>query len=122
VALRRELWQRGLRYRLHVLALPGKPDIVFPKHRVVVFCDGDFWHGRHLQARLERLASGHNSAYWRAKILRNVERDKEHTRQLRREGWCVLRFWETEIIRSPGHICDQIQVTLRGAERLGSGN
>ncbi|WP_348652882.1 hypothetical protein [Polyangium sp. y55x31] len=57
LALRRELWRRGLRYRLHLPGLPGRPDIVFTKHRVVVFCDGDFWHGRHLEARLAKLGA-----------------------------------------------------------------
>jgi DNA mismatch endonuclease (patch repair protein) len=59
MTLRRELWRRGLRYRLHHHGLPGRPDIVFPKQNVVVFCDGDFWHGRDLEARVTKLTRGH---------------------------------------------------------------
>ena len=59
MALRRALWQRGLRYRLAVRDLPGRPDIVFARERVLVFCDGDFWHGRNLAARVRKLALGH---------------------------------------------------------------
>src|SRR5271166_5592080 len=73
LVLRRELWRRGLRYRLHPPGLPGRPDIVFTKQRVVVFCDGDFWHGRDLEKRLADLAAGHNATYWLAKVQRNVE-------------------------------------------------
>src|SRR5262249_6449724 len=60
IALRLVLWRRGLRYRLHPPGLPGRPDIVFPKARLAIFCDGDFWHGRDLANRLSRLARGHN--------------------------------------------------------------
>src|SRR5215471_77051 len=73
--LRRTLWRRGLRYRVHHSGLPGRPDIVFPKHSVVVFCDGDFWHGRDLDMRLTKLTHGHNAAYWVAKVEANVDRD-----------------------------------------------
>jgi DNA mismatch endonuclease, patch repair protein len=98
--LRRELWRRGLRYRLHLADLPGRPDIVFPKNRIVVFCDGDFWHGRDIDARVAKLAAGHNSAYWIAKVRRNVERDREQSNWLTAVGWTVLRFWETDILRN----------------------
>src|SRR5215469_10089649 len=94
--LRRALWQRGLRYRLHHPGLPGRPDIVFRKHGLVVFCDGDFWHGRDLETRLTKLTRGHNAAYWVAKVKANVERDLRHTRTLKDLGWVVLRVWETD--------------------------
>lgn len=99
VLLRRALWARGLRYRVDVAALPGRPDIVLAKHRLVVFCDGDFWHGRNLEARLAKLEGGHNAAYWVKKISRNAERDRAHDAQLRAAGWRVLRLWEGEILR-----------------------
>lgn len=113
LALRRELWRRGLRYRLHVPGLPGRPDIVFIKGRVVVFCDGDFWHGRDLERRLAKLAAGHNAAYWRAKVQRNVERDRRQTAAIEALGWTVLRFWETDILCRPGHVADQIVALIR---------
>lgn len=112
LVLRRELWRRGLRYRLHYNGLPGRPDIVFPRHRVVIFCDGDFWHGRNVDARLTKLAQGHNAAYWVAKVQRNVERDLSHTRALEIAGWIVLRFWETDLLREPSKIADHIIAVL----------
>jgi DNA mismatch endonuclease (patch repair protein) len=108
LALRRELWSRGLRYRLCHPGLPGRPDIVFPMPRLVVFCDGDFWHGRHLEARVARLARGHNPAYWVAKVRRNAQRDTEHTQMLKAMGWVVLRFWEKDIQRDVRRIADQV--------------
>lgn len=113
LALRRELWRRGLRYRLHQPGLPGCPDIVFPRERVVIFCDGDFWHGRNLDARLAKVARGHNARYWVAKINRNVERDLQQARELEQAGWAVLRFWETDILRGPDDIADKISAAMK---------
>lgn len=100
--LRRALTRLGLRYRIAPGDLPGRPDIVFVRRRVAVFCDGDFWHGRDLEARLAKLARGHNAAYWMAKIRRNVERDRAHDLQLASAGWTVVRLWESDIRRDAG--------------------
>ena len=108
LALRRELWKRGLRYRVDVGFLPGRPDIVFTRKKVVVFCDGDFWHGRDLTARLTRLARGNNGDYWSAKILGNVKRDASNTRRLRRAGWSVIRVWERDILRDVDTVANRI--------------
>lgn len=98
--LRKALWYKGLRYRVNYKKLPGKPDIVFTKWKVVVFCDGDFWHGHNWAIRgmenLQEELSGY-SQYWRDKILRNIERDEETNRALRELGWRVIRIWESEI-------------------------
>jgi DNA mismatch endonuclease (patch repair protein) len=113
LALRRELSRRGLRYRLHYTRLPGRPDIVFPKQRLVIFCDGDFWHGRDLSARLAKLVRGHNATYWVAKVQRNVERDRRQTRTLEESGWVVLRYWETDVLGRTNEIADQVVTALR---------
>ena len=115
LVLRSELWRRGHRYRLHVPGLPGRPDIVFPRQRVVVFCDGDFWHGRDLNHRFAKLSQGHNSAYWIAKIKRNAERDVRQTRALEAAGWTVLRFWETEVLARTDEIADEVVAALQAA-------
>jgi DNA mismatch endonuclease (patch repair protein) len=100
LALRRALWARGLRYRVNVKSLKGKPDVVFTKAKVAVFCDGDFWHGHNWAVRglssLEEELRGY-SQFWRDKILRNVRRDGENTAVLEAEGWTVIRIWESEI-------------------------
>lgn len=99
--LRKALSSLGLRYRLHVARLPGRPDVVFTRSRVAVFCDGDFWHGRNWRARLSRLKAGTNADYWIDKIRYNMARDKRQTRQLQIAGWAVVRVWETDVLEDP---------------------
>lgn len=95
MTLRRALWQRGMRYRVNVKELPGKPDIVFTKVRIAIFCDGDYWHGHNWALRgiasLDEELAGY-SEYWQTKIRRNIERDRENTAKLENDGWLVLRF------------------------------
>ena len=96
--LRKALWKEGLRYRVNYKRLPGKPDIVFTKWKVVVFCDGDYWHGHNwaIRGSLQEELSGY-SQYWRDKILRNIERDEENNMALKAQGWTVIRIWESDI-------------------------
>jgi DNA mismatch endonuclease (patch repair protein) len=98
--LRRALWARGLRYRLHARDLPGKPDLVFRREKIAVFCDGDFWHGHNWRLRglgsLEEEVAGY-TPYWREKILKNVSRDRAADAALADLKWLVLRFWASEI-------------------------
>ncbi|MBE7727917.1 MAG: very short patch repair endonuclease [Enterocloster citroniae] len=98
--LRKALWSQKLRYRVNYKKLPGKPDIVFTKYQIAVFCDGDFWHGHNWVIRglnsLEEELEGY-SDFWRQKILRNIERDNEVNSRLHSLGWTVVRFWESEI-------------------------
>lgn len=109
IVLRRALFARGLRYRIARGGLPGKPDVVFVRARVAVFCDGDFWHGRDLPERVAKLECGHNAPYWVAKISGNVARDQRTDVALAADGWTVMRFWETEIKADADGIADQIQ-------------
>ena len=95
------LWRLGLRYRKDLPDLPGRPDLVFTRARVAVFCDGDFWHGKDWETRSAKLAVGTNPGYWLAKVARNIERDREQERALLAMGWTVLRFWESEIRADP---------------------
>jgi DNA mismatch endonuclease (patch repair protein) len=113
--LRQRLWALGLRYRLHRSDLPGKPDLVFARQRVVVFIDGDFWHGRDWLERKARLGKGHNAGYWQAKIEYNMERDCLNTRLLERAGWRVIRLWEGLIRASADATAGVV------AEALGAG-
>lgn len=115
LVLRRALWALGLRYRTDVAKLQGRPDIVFSAARVVVFCDGDFWHGRNLEERLKRLSHGHNAPYWVAKIQSNVARDRRHHEALREAGWTVLRFWEGDISRDTDGIAQEVARVVAAA-------
>ena len=98
--LRSALWKAGLRFRKNVNNLPGKPDIVFPKEKVAVFVDGDFWHGKNWTQRRSVLSRGNNASYWKSKITSNMKRDQDCTIQLRRMGWQVLRMWESDVCSS----------------------
>jgi DNA mismatch endonuclease (patch repair protein) len=101
VALRRALWASGCRFRKNLRELPGRPDIVFTKAKLAIFCDGDFWHGRDWETRARKLSRGTNSSYWLAKIQSNMERDRLNTKKLEEAGWTVLRLWETQILADP---------------------
>jgi DNA mismatch endonuclease (patch repair protein) len=101
VLLRKALWHLGLRFRKNVESMPGKPDVVFTKARVAVFCDGDFWHGHKWESQKEKLQGGTNSSYWLAKIATNIARDKRNTELLESNGWRVIRLWESVILRDP---------------------
>ena len=91
------LHRAGLRFRLHA-SLPGKPDLVFPKHHAVVFVHGCFWH-RHAGCRYATMPTT-NAAFWQAKFAANVARDNRVTRQLRKEGWRVYVAWSCRIDES----------------------
>lgn len=91
------LHRAGLRFRLHA-SLPGKPDLVFPKHRAVVFVHGCFWH-RHAGCRYAATPSS-NAEFWQAKFDANVARDNRVARQLRKEGWRVFVVWECRLSSS----------------------
>lgn len=95
--LRRALWAHGFRYRVNVQNLMGRPDIVFSRQKVVVFCDGDFFHGKDWDELRLKLSQRANPSYWIKKIEYNRNRDRMVTRGLERDGWNVLRFWESEI-------------------------
>lgn len=92
-AVRRLLWSRGFRYRLHVRTIPGRPDIVFHRARKAVFVHGCFWHqhprcGRMPKSRLK---------FWRPKLRANRVRDLRNQRALRALGWRYLVIWECEL-------------------------
>lgn len=82
--------------------------MVFHGPRVVVFCDGDFWHGKDWRQRQDKLRRGANADYWVAKIARNIERDKANRLILESEGWRVLRYWESEIKRDIDAVADEV--------------
>ena len=94
VIVRRFLFSKGLRYRKNDKKLPGKPDIVLPKYKTVVFVNGCFWH-HHDCGRFVWPSS--NVEYWHNKINRNVERDAKNTVLLSEQGWKVLTIWECQL-------------------------
>lgn len=101
--VRSALHMKKLRFRKHVSDLPGKPDVVFPKERMVVFIDGDFWHGYRFPAWQNTL-----SDFWRKKINKNRERDQRNFRKLRNMGWTVIRIWQHSIEKDLESVIERI--------------
>ena len=94
IRVRSLVHRAGYRYRLHVKELPGKPDIVMPRHRTVIFVNGCFWH-RHPACRYATTPKT-NANYWQRKFDRNVERDRASHDALIRDGWKVAVIWECQ--------------------------
>ena len=92
--VRRFLFSHGYRYRIHDKRLVGKPDIVLPKYRTVIFVHGCFWHGHNGCQRATRPKT--NREFWEKKITGNIERDKRCIRSLRQDGWSVLVVWQCQ--------------------------
>ena len=95
IIVRKYLFSRGLRFRVQVRKLPGNPDIVLPKYKTVIFVNGCFWHG-HEGCKYFRLPKS-NIEFWKEKIERNIERDRESMQALLVLGWKVIRVWECEL-------------------------
>jgi DNA mismatch endonuclease (patch repair protein) len=95
MTVRRLVYGLGYRFRLHLKALPGKPDLAFLGRRKVIFVNGCFWHG-HQCTRGARMPKA-NAPYWRAKIAGNIARDARHLADLKAAGWRTLVIWECEI-------------------------
>ncbi|MFV0888157.1 very short patch repair endonuclease [Metapseudomonas otitidis] len=95
LALRKALHRLGLRYRLHNATLPGKPDLVFPRYKAVVFVHGCFWHS-HTNCSIANIPKS-NSEFWREKFKKNKERDARVVASLEKSGWHVLIVWECEL-------------------------
>ena len=112
--LRHALWRLGFRYRMNDKRMPGKPDIVFPKYRAVIFVHGCFWHG-HKGCRNYTVPKT-NTEFWTAKVVRNQERDQRVWRELEAMGWSVIIVWECELKKTklPGTI-DRVEAKIRAA-------
>ena len=111
LALRKELWSRGIRYRKNVSSVFGKPDIAFIGKKVAVFCDSEFWHGYDWDVKKLEIKS--HQDFWIPKIERTIQRDKEVNQYLQEQGWTVLRFWGKDIKRDPAACADLIVKVLK---------
>lgn len=113
--LRRALWTRGLRYRVHP-PLPGKPDFAFPGVHVAVFVDGCFWHGCPVHGSAPKT----NAHFWQRKLARNAERDRAVEVELERRGWTVVRVWEHSVESALTDTAEYIE-RLVAERRAGAG-
>ena len=104
------LHRLGFRFRLHDAKLPGKPDIVLPKHKKIILIHGCFWHMHN--CKRGNVTPKTNTDYWQNKRFRNVERDTQNFRELGKQGWEVLVIWECET-KDSGKLADKISTFLK---------
>ena len=102
IFVRKFLFAHGFRYRKNVKDLPGKPDIVLPKYKTVIFVHGCFWH-HHENCKYSKLPET-NKEFWEKKIFDNVDRDKKNKKILEDLGWKVLLIWQCEIRNNDSRI------------------
>ncbi len=107
VLLRKALWRAGIRYRLYNKQLPGKPDILIRKYKLIIFVDGEFWHGFDWENKREKIKA--NRGFWIAKIERNMQRDRINKIKLEALGFKVMRFWEKQVKKELQTCLDQIR-------------
>ncbi|MBQ9009064.1 MAG: DNA mismatch endonuclease Vsr [Clostridia bacterium] len=111
------LFKKGFRYRKNVSKLPGKPDIVLPKYKSVIFVNGCFWH-RHENCKYASMPKS-NVEFWAGKFEYNVMNDKKHREQLERLGWNVIVIWECEVKKDfeehMAHVIHMLRSSVGGA-------
>jgi DNA mismatch endonuclease, patch repair protein len=110
--VRRFLHRAGLRFRLHAKDLPGRPDVVLPRHRAAVFVHGCFWH-QHPDCRKAVMPKS-NRDFWQAKLSGNAQRDNRHKEALLSEEWRVFVVWECDI--GPERLA-RLVAEIRGSDR-----
>lgn len=110
VLLAKALWQRGHRYRKNDKTAFGKPDLTFKRHKLAIFVDSEYFHGKDWDFEKYRIKT--NRDFWWAKIESNMKRDKQVNDELVRTGWKVLRFWSKEIRKNLAYCIGKIEENL----------
>ena len=108
MTIRKILWSKGKRYRLHDRSVVGAPDISNKSKKVVIFIDGCFWHGCKKCYKEPRT----NIEYWRNKIIINRKRRREVAHKLHHDKWIILEFWEHRVIQEPESVAKEIAIYL----------
>jgi len=115
IFFRKILWSQGIRYRKNNNKILGKPDVSIKKYKIAIFIDGEFWHGYDWKKKKEKIKTNRN--YWIPKIEKNIERDKINNFILKKEGWSVFRFWESEIKTKPQKCVKKVLMSIKEKER-----
>lgn len=110
IRLAKALWHLGYRYRKNDKSVFGKPDLVFKKHKIAVFVDSEFFHGKDWETEKFKIKS--NQDFWHKKIARNIERDQEVNKYLIDNNWQVLRFWSKDIKKNLEECVNQITLYI----------
>ncbi|OAM33129.1 very short patch repair endonuclease [Eikenella sp. NML96-A-049] len=111
LVLAKAMWALGLRYRKNSGSIFGKPDFSFKKYKVVVFVDGEFWHGKDWERKKAEIKG--NREFWITKIERNIRRDMEVTGRLKADGWTVLRFWSNDVVKNAGCHAEKVKEIIQ---------
>lgn len=111
--LLRALRKLGITARPPKRRLQGNPDLVFWKNRLVVFCDGDFWHGKNWNQRRKKLEAGSNAGYWVKKIVYNRSRDRKNRQILKSQGWEIIRVWESSLLKDSEKVAREIMKSIK---------
>ncbi len=111
ILLGKALWNRGIRYRKNYTKVIGKPDFVFIKYKIAIFCDSEFFHGKNWETKKHEIKS--NKDFWYKKIERNIERDIEVNKELTSNGWIVIRFWGNEIKKNTTKCADEVEKAIK---------
>ena len=119
--LRSILWAKGLRFRIHYKKIPGVPDIVLVRHKIAIFCDSEFWHGYKMNEWSPVLFKK-NKNFWVNKIKKNVKRDETVNKKLKKMGWKVLRFWGSQIEKSPEKCVAYVEKAIKKSATLLQGD
>lgn len=109
--LAKVMWNAGLRYRKNDKTVFGHPDFVHKGKRIAIFVDGEMWHGKDWDKQKCDFKS--HQDFWFPKIERNIERDKVVNEKLKQDGWRVLRFWETEVVKNVYYCLEQIKTLYK---------
>jgi DNA mismatch endonuclease (patch repair protein) len=107
--VRKYLWNRGFRYRLQRKDLPGKPDIVLPGLRTVIFVNGCFWHMHRCK---KFVLPSTNTEFWYDKLSKNRIRDKKNYRKLKKAGWSYIIIWECQLSNNKEKVLEKLYSTL----------
>jgi len=103
----RPLWRKE-RYRKNPKNILGKPDLLFSGSKLLIFADGDFWHGKDFEKWRKKISS-----FWRKKIASNIERDRKQNKILKKQGYKVLRFWGSYIKKNPEKVIEKIRENIK---------
>jgi DNA mismatch endonuclease (patch repair protein) len=111
VLLAKTLWKLGYRYRKNDKSVFGRPDLTFRRHRLAIFVDSEYFHGKDWHTEKYRIKT--NREFWWAKIESNIRRDQQVNKLLNKDGWRVLRFWSLEIRKNLAYCIVQIEEQLK---------
>ncbi len=114
VKVRQYLFSKGFRFRKNDKRFPGKPDVVLPKYKTVIFVNGCFWH-RHQGCRLATTPKT-NIEFWQNKFDKNIENDKKHNQQLIEMGWTPITIWECELKKDFVKVMEKIVQELKALD------